>query len=104
MLNIKNEKNKYITLSRNYAIDLETNTLYYNKEAQQLTNKKFQIIKYLALNKGIIISIEILREYIWDNEPVSDATIRTEMSRLKKILHEEFTKNIKGVGYIIEKN
>jgi len=103
MLNIKNDKSKHITLSRNYAIDLETNTLYYNKEAQQLTNKKLQIIRYLALNIGVVITIDILREYIWNNEPVSDATIRTEVSRLKKILHEEFIKNIKGVGYIIDR-
>jgi two-component system, OmpR family, response regulator len=103
MLNKKNEKSKHITLSKNYAIDLETNTLYYNKEAQQLTNKKLQIIRYLSINIGVVITIDILREYIWNNEPVSDATIRTEVSRLKKILHEEFIKNIKGVGYIIDR-
>ena len=103
ILNIKNDKNKYITLSKNYAIDLETNTLYYHKEAQQLTNKKLQIIKHLSINVGVVITLETLREYIWNNEPVSDATIRTEMSRLKKSLKEDFIKNIKGVGYTIDR-
>jgi DNA-binding response OmpR family regulator len=103
MLSLKTNKSKYITLSKNYAIDLETNTLYYNKEAQQLTNKKLQIIKHLSMNVGVVITLEILREYIWNNEPVSDATIRTEVSRLKKSLNEDFIENIKGVGYTINK-
>ncbi|MEA2049519.1 MAG: response regulator transcription factor, partial [Campylobacterota bacterium] len=103
MLNIKNDNNKYITLSKNYALDIEKNSLYFHKELQILTNKRLQIIKYLSLNIGIVISIETLREYIWNNEPVSDATIRTEMSRLKKTLQEDFIINIKGVGYTIKK-
>ena len=77
--------------------------LYFNKTPQKLTNKKLQIVKYLALNIGRVITIDTLREYIWDNEPVSDATIRTEMSRLKKTLKEDFILNIKGVGYTIDK-
>ena len=103
LINIQNTKKKYIILSKNYALDLETNTLYYNKVAQKLTNKKLQIIKYLSINQGVIITIEILREYIWNNEAVSDATIRTEVNRLKKTLNEDFIKNIKGVGYTIDK-
>jgi DNA-binding response OmpR family regulator len=101
--NIQNVQSKLITLSKNYFISLEENTLYFNKEVQQLTNKKFQIVKYLASNMGIVITLETLREYIWDSEPVTDATIRTEMSRLKKALKEDFIKNIKGVGYTIDK-
>jgi DNA-binding response OmpR family regulator len=101
IINMKNVNKKYIILSKNYAFDLETNTLYYHKEIQQLTNKKLQIIKYLAINKGVVITIETLREYIWQNEPVSDATIRTEINRLKKRLKEDFIKNIKGIGYTI---
>lgn len=101
--NIQNQKSQMINLSKNYCFSLETNTLFYNKEPQQLTNKKLQIVKYLVLNLGIVINIDTLREYIWDNEPVSDATIRTELNRLKKALKEDFIKNIKGVGYTINR-
>jgi len=103
LANINNDNKKYVVLSKNYAFDLETSTLYYNKKSQKLTNKRLQIIKYLAINQGLVITIEILREYIWLNEAVSDATIRTELSRLKKELHDNFISNIKGVGYTIEK-
>lgn len=101
--NIQKIRTNHITLSKNYSISIEDNILYYNKEVQQLTNKKFQIIKCLASNMGIVITLNTLREYIWDSEPVTDATIRTEMSRLKKVLKEDFIKNIKGIGYTIDK-
>ncbi len=95
--------NKYIMLSKNYSLSLDENVLYFNRQVQQLTNKKFQIVKYLAKNIGTVITIDTLRIYIWDNEPIGDATIRAEMSRLKKELKEDFIKNLKGVGYTIER-
>ncbi|MDD2699576.1 MAG: response regulator transcription factor [Arcobacteraceae bacterium] len=101
--NIQKIRNKHILLSKNYSLSLDENILYFNREVQQLTNKKFQIVKYLAKNIGTIITIDTLRIYIWDNEPIGDATIRAEMSRLKKELKEDFIKNIKGVGYTIER-
>ena len=100
---MEQNRNIHIKLSKNYAYSKEDNMLYFNNEIEKLTNKKIQIVRYLALNIGRIITIDTLREYIWHNEPVSDATIRTEMSRLKKSLKEDFIKNIKGVGYTIEK-
>ncbi len=100
---LETSKSINIQLSKNYSFSKDENALYFNKEIQKLTNKKLQIVKYLALNIGIIITIDTLREYIWDNEPVSDATIRTEVSRLKKILKEDFIENIKGVGYTINR-
>lgn len=101
--NIQKKQSKHIVLSKNYSLSIDENILYYNRQVQQLTNKKFQIVKYLAKNIGTIITIDTLRVYIWDNEPIGDATIRAEMSRIKKELKEDFIKNIKGVGYTIER-
>jgi len=98
---IQQQRKKHIVLSKNYSFSMEENTLYFNNKVHQLTNKRLQIIKYLASNFGIVITIDTLREYIWNGEPVSDATIRTEINRLKKSLKEDFIKNIKGVGYTI---
>lgn len=102
-MKIEQSKNLKIQITKNYSFSKEENMLYFHNNIEQLTNKKIQIVKYLSLNIGRIITIDTLREYIWDNEPVSDATIRAEMSRLKKSLKEDFIKNIKGVGYTIEK-
>ncbi len=101
--NIQKIKLKHISLSKSYSLVVDENCLYFNREVQLLTNKKFQIVKYLAQNIGTIITIDTLRIYVWDSEPIGDATIRAEMSRLKKELKEDFIKNIKGVGYTIDR-
>jgi len=68
--NIQKIRSKHLLLSKNYSLSLDENVLYFNREVQQLTNKKFQIVKYLAKNIGTIITIDTLRIYIWDNEPI----------------------------------
>ncbi len=104
MSNIKANQTIHVTLSKNYAIDLTTSSLYFNKKLEILTNKRLKIIEYLAKNINLVVTIDRLREYIWKHEPVSDATIRTEISRLRKDLKENFIQNIKGVGYMICNN
>jgi DNA-binding winged helix-turn-helix (wHTH) protein len=77
--------------------------LLYNKNIQHLTKKQNDIIDCLCTNIGTIISVDILRQYVWNYEPVSDATIRTEISRLRKVLKEDFIQNHKGIGYKIDR-
>ncbi|MCI0501582.1 MAG: helix-turn-helix domain-containing protein, partial [Epsilonproteobacteria bacterium] len=40
---------------------------------------------------------------IWDGEPIDNPTIRAEMSRLNKSLKDDFIKNIRGLGYKIDR-
>jgi len=104
MSNIKANQTIHVILSKNYEIDLTTSSLYFNKKLEILTNKRLKIIEYLAKNINSVVTIDRLRECIWKHEPVSDATIRTEINRLKKDLKENFIQNIKGVGYMICNN
>ncbi len=100
---IENINRKHIILSLNYSYNKQTNELLYNKELCPLTKKQNDIIQCLCTNIGTIISVDILREYVWNSEPVSDATIRTEISRLRKVLKEDFIQNHKGIGYKIDR-
>lgn len=77
--------------------------LLYNDTVQELTKKQFRIIQVLTLNIDNIVSFEKLRSYVWDDEPVDNATIRAEISRLRKVLKEDFIKSVKGVGYKVER-
>lgn len=100
---IENTQRKHILLSLNYSYNKQTNELFYNKNLCTLTKKQSDIIECLCANVGTIISVDILREYVWNGEPVSDATIRTEISRLRKVLKEDFIQNHKGIGYKIDR-
>ncbi|HQS67670.1 MAG TPA: response regulator transcription factor [Sulfuricurvum sp.] len=92
----------HLRLSKNYSYDASTSTLMCENSAQILSKRQLQIIDLLARNRGRIVEFDQFREYIWDDEYVDNATIRAEVSRLKKSLKEDFIQNIRALGYMID--
>lgn len=93
----------HMRLSENYAYSKEKKTLYFKSEPQTLTKKQLEIIHILALNINMIVDFERFRIDVWDAEDIDNPTIRAEISRLKKALKEDFIKNIRGLGYKIDR-
>lgn len=93
----------HLRLSKNYSYDQEHNSLLFNSSAQTLSKKQSQIIDILARNRGRVVDFDQFQEHVWGNQIVDNATIRAEINRLKKILHEDIIQNIRGMGYMIEK-
>lgn len=102
---LKKEQNNtsHIRFSENYSYSKDNQTLYFNGEPQSLTKKQLEIIHILALNINMIVDFERFREDVWDAENIDNPTIRAEISRLKKGLKEDFIKNIRGLGYKIDR-
>jgi len=100
---IENIKREHILLSPNYSYLKKENKLLFKNVIQPLTKKQFHIIKCLCTNIGTIINFDFFREYAWGSDLVSDATIRTELSRLRKVLKEDFIQNYKGIGYKVDR-
>lgn len=92
-----------VVLSKRYSFSKEKQLLFYNNSAQTLTKKQLQILTLLSQNLGIVVDFEKFRSFVWRDEPIDNATIRAEISRLRKALKEDFIVNMKGVGYKIEK-
>ncbi|MDX1808907.1 MAG: response regulator transcription factor [Sulfurospirillaceae bacterium] len=92
-----------VVLSKRYSFSKEKQILFYNNSAQTLTKKQLQILTLLSQNLGIVVDFEKFRSFVWQDEPVDNATIRAEISRLRKSLKEDFIVNMKGVGYKIAK-
>jgi len=93
----------HLRLSKNYSYDQEHNTLLFNGYPQILTKRQSQIIDMLARNRGRVVDFEQFRIYVWDEQIVDNATIRAEVSRLKKSLKEDVIINVRGMGYMIDK-
>ena len=93
----------HLRLSKNYSYDQEHSTLLFNSISQTLTKKQAQIIDILARNRGRVVDFDQFQEYVWDDQIVDNATIRTEINRLKKTLQEDVIQNVRGMGYMIEK-
>jgi DNA-binding response OmpR family regulator len=92
----------HVKLSKSYAYDASTSTLMCDNVTQPLSKRQLQIIDLLACNRGRVVDFDQFRAYVWDEEYVDNATIRAEVSRLKKSLKEDFIQNIRALGYMID--
>ncbi len=92
----------HLRLSKSYSYDASSSTLLCENVTQPLTKRQLQIIDLLARNRGRVVDFDQFRSYIWDEEYVDNATIRAEVSRLKKSLKEDFIQNIRSLGYMID--
>ena len=92
----------HLKLSKSYSYDAATSTLVCENVTQPLTKRQLQIIDLLARNRGRVVDFDQFRTYIWDEEYVDNATIRAEVSRLKKSPKEDFIQNIRSLGYMID--
>jgi DNA-binding response OmpR family regulator len=90
-------------LSKSYSFDSENMTLLFNNEPQILPKRQLQIIELLAQNRGIIVTYDMFRDYVWCDDMIDNATIRAELNRIKKVLKEKIIINIRTIGYMIEK-
>ncbi len=97
------KKLKHIILSPKYVFSKEEQMLFYNNNVQVLTKKQLQIVTLFCENIGVVVDFEKFRSYVWNDEPIDNASIRAEISRFRKLLKEDFIINLKGVGYKIEK-
>ena len=91
-------------LSKHYRYDRKNRTLLFDDVPQTLTKRQYQIIDLLSENIGSVVEFDRFRERIWDQEFVDNPTIRAEVSRLKKVLKEDFIVNVRAMGYMIEKH
>lgn len=86
------------------VISLAKNTVEYNGAAIKLTNTEFKLLTTLVTKAGRVLSKEYLQQtlYGWD-EMASDNAIEVYIHNLRKKINNQLIKNIRGVGYIIEK-
>lgn len=57
----------------------------------------------MALNRSLVVQYDMFRSYVWNDDYIDNATIRAEVNRVKTVLKEDFIKNIRGSGYMIER-
>lgn len=94
---------KHKRLSKHYSFDSENMTLLFNNEPHILPRRQLQIIELLAHNRSLVVQYDMFRTYVWNDDYIDNATIRAEVNRVKTVLKEDFIKNIRGSGYMIER-
>lgn len=89
------------------VLNLNDNTLSYNKQSVELTKNEFRILQTLMEHKGKIVSRDTLMLKLWQDDCyVEENTLTVNVTRLRKKLSEigltDFIRTKVGSGYIIE--
>ena len=93
-----NKKKEYLSAG-NIFIEV-----YCNKELIVLTYKEFELLKYLIINRGIVLSRDKIMENVWGfdfqgESRTVDMHIKTLRAKLGK--EKEIIKTVRNVGYKI---
>jgi len=89
------------------CMDLEKYTVTYNDNIIDLTKREFDLLKYLIINKNIVLSRDKILETVWGfdyfgDTNVVDVYIRYLRSKIDDIYNKKFIHTIRGVGYMIK--
>lgn len=96
----KIESSNCITISNNISIDVNNLCIQSDDTSTNITVKELEVLMYLIKNEENIVSIEQICSNVWSyDESPSNATIRTYIKNIRKILGDDFIVNIRGVGY-----
>jgi len=73
----------------------------------ELTKKEYQLLEYLLLNKGKVVSKREIEEHIWnDEEELWSDPVRSHIKNLRKKIDSSFRKKIihtqRGIGYVLD--
>jgi DNA-binding response OmpR family regulator len=92
--------NEKIEISKEAFYDIGANVLYVNNEQMTLNNKESKLLKLFLQNKNQVLSHERIYDSLWDyDETYSEASLRTYIKNLRKILGKEKIVSIKKQGY-----
>lgn len=93
----------------NMVIDKENRTVHINGETVDLTGKEFDLLVFLASNKGRVFTKKQIYTQVWQDEyAFDDNNIMSFISKLRKKIepdaeHPFYILTVHGVGYRFNK-
>lgn len=91
----------------NLTIDISKKIVTRNKQIIDLTAKEYEILEYLAQNKGHILSREQIREHVWNfdyegESNVIDVLIKNIRKKIDINNSKSLISTKRGLGYVIK--
>lgn len=107
-LNVIEEKDESIIEVDDLYINTNTHEIRIGDKDVRLTPREFDILLFIAKNRGIVFSVKRIYEAVWKEEFMeSDNTVMVHIRKIREKIEENprkprFIKTIWGVGYKIE--
>src|SRR5699024_11104077 len=104
----EDKTNENIIKIREISIDLDAYLVKKNDEEVELTQREFELLKYLAQYPGQVMTREHLLETVWGYDYFGDVrTVDVTVRRLREKIetdssHPEYILTRRGVGYFIK--
>ena len=87
-------------IDEHISYDIEGNVLYIDEKEVALNKKESKLLKLFLQNKNQILSHERIYDVVWDyDETSSEASLRTYIKNLRKIVGKDKIVSIKKQGY-----
>ena len=97
------EESKFLTMG-NVFLDGEKRMAYVDDRPVELTLKEYELLHLLMLNKGIVLSRDLIMERVWDGYESESRTLDMHIKSLRQKLGDSASmiRTMRGVGYIAE--
>lgn len=97
-------KDDQVSLGDAYTYHLAEKQLYKQDELVDLTKKERQLFDLLIHNMNTTVPYGSIEKVIWSEKPVTTATLRSLVRRVRDKLKEELIENVTSTGYRIMVN
>jgi len=94
----KRTDSAYKYLGFNYYYNIKTNNLYCRESPVKLGIKEKLLLNRLVQEDGKSVSFKELEYLLWQNNPVSDSSLRTIIYRLRNKLEYKLIETIPSIG------
>ena len=96
-------ESKFLSLGNVY-LDGEKRMADVDDRPVELTLKEYELLHLLMLNKGIVLSRDLIMERVWDGYESESRTLDMHIKSLRKKLGDSASmiRTMRGVGYIAE--
>ncbi len=91
-----------VTISQYYHYEMDEQTLYYDGQAVKLNHKQGQFVELLVKNMNHAVPYDTLMSYLWQDDTISDSTLRTLAYSVRKLLPDLPIVSYSKVGYALQ--
>lgn len=104
-VHFRNEKSSNLLKLGTITIDVEKYKVKVSEKEVSLTQREFDLLKYLIINKGKVCTRTQIIEDVWDihfeyDTGVIDVFMNALRKKLNLKVDEDYIKTVRGVGYI----